>query len=406
MTAPSDAPFRADEALLSQLPAESAVVALTAAGANGEAALRDALKRPLDWERLVSLGARERALVPLHERFATAPFRVARTEDLARLQRLALVSEFQLTSLHDRLVRMLALFAEHGVEVLLLKGAGLAYSAYPTPTSRPMGDIDVLVRDEVATEAWELVRANGWARRRDVPEERSYADHQHLTPLEDADGLQIGLELHTALFTHQAPFKLPASQMWEGARRLSIGGQSALVPSPEDQLLHSALHFAWSHEMTFGAWRTLRDVERIVATSAPDWSVVVQKSRACRGATCMYWTLRLSRDLAGVEVPGQVLEALAPRLPASLRRMLTRYYAVHALPNPDAIVNSVSLSRTLWSLGIRPRSQGHGRSRPWLDTEAWVRGPDGMRSGRTSGARGFLQQSVGLLRSIASPFGS
>jgi hypothetical protein len=406
MTAPSDAPFRADDALLSQLPAESAVVALIAAGASGDAALRDALRRPLDWERLVSLGARERALVPLHERFVAVPFRVARTEDLARLQRLALVSEFQLTSLHDRLVRMLALFAENGVEVLLLKGAGLAYSAYPTPTARPMGDIDVLVRDEVATEAWELARANGWTRRSDVPEERSYEDHQHLTPLEDADGLQIGLELHTALFTNQAPFRLPASQMWESARRLTIGGQPALVPSPEDQLLHAALHFAWSHEMTFGAWRTLRDVERIVATGEPDWSVVVQKARACRGATCMYWTLRLARDLAGVEVPPHVLEALAPRLPATVLRMLTRYYAVHALPNPDAIVSSVSLSRTLWSLGIRPRSQGHGRSRPWLDTEEWVRGPEGMRSGRTSSARRFLQQSFGFLRSIASLFAS
>ena len=265
-----------------------------------------------------------------------------------------------------------------------------------------MGDIDVLVRPESAARAWELALANGWARRRDVPEERSYAEHQHLSPLEDADGLQIGLELHTALFTHQAPFKLPPEQLWEHARRITVGGQPAHVSSREDQLLHAALHFAWSHEMTFGAFRTLRDVERILAASPIEWPMLVQKARAARGATCCYWTLRLARDLAGVQVPAEVLAELSPRLPERVLRALTRYFAEHALPNPDLIVSSVSLSRALWTLGVRPRAQGQGSSRPWLDTEEWVRVPGGMRNTRTSGTRRLLQLSFGLLRSVGS----
>ena len=187
-----------------------------------------------------------------------------------------------------------------------------------------MGDIDLLVRESAASNAWELALANGWRRRADVPVERSYAEHQHLSPLEDADGMQIGLELHTALFTHQAPFRLPPEQLWQGARRLTIGGQPAYVPSPEDQLLHAALHFAWSHEMTFGAFRTLRDVERILASSPIDWPALVLKAREARGATCCYWTLRLARDLAGVQVPADVLSQLAPRLPERVLRALTR----------------------------------------------------------------------------------
>jgi hypothetical protein len=269
-----------------------------------------------------------------------------------------------------------------------------------------MGDIDALVRAESAREAWELARSEGWRRRWDIPEERSYDDHQHLTPLEDVDGLQIGLELHTSLFTQQAPFLLPASQLWDGARRVTIGGATALVPSPEDQLLHAALHFAWSHEMSFGVWRTIRDVERILATSAVDWRTVVERSRACRGATCSYWTLRLARDVAGVAVPEEVLTALSPGLPSLILQKLAAHYAEHAFPRPGGPRRSVSLARALWSLGIRPRSQGHGSSRPWLDTEEWVRGPEGMRPVRTSGARRFLAQSFGFLRSVASLMGS
>jgi len=268
-----------------------------------------------------------------------------------------------------------------------------------------MGDIDVLVRTSTASRAWELALANGWARRGDVPAERSYADHQHLSPLEDADGLQIGLELHTALFTHQAPFRLPPEQLWAGARRLTIGGQPAYVPSPENQLLHAALHFAWSHEMTFGAFRTLRDVERIITASPIDWAALIRQAQDAHGATCCYWTLRLARDLAGVPVPTDVLVQLAPRLPRRVLRALTRFFAEHALPNPDFIVSSVSLSRALWTLGIQPRRQGHGRSRPWLDTEEWVRVPGGMRNARSSAAKRLMHHSFGLLRTVGSLLG-
>ena len=69
------------------------------------------------------------------------------------------------------------------------------------------------------------------------------------------------------------------------------------------------------------------------------------------------------------------------------------------------IVSSVSLSRWLWTLGIRPRSQRHGSSRPWLDTEEWVRGPGGMRNKRNSAAKRLIQQSFGLLRMVGSLMG-
>jgi hypothetical protein len=401
----SDDRFHGDETLLAQLPAESAFIALTTSAPPGQRALRAVLDRPLAWDGLMSLAARERAIVALNEQIARTPVRGARREELANLQRLAMVSEFQMSSLHDRLVKLLALYAAHGIDALLLKGAGVAHSAYERPTERPMGDIDLLVRAEKATDAWQLALANGWARRRDVAEERSYADHQHLTPLEDADGLQIGLELHTALFTQQAPFRLSPDDLWARARRVTIGGQPAWVPSAEDQLVHAALHFAWSHEMTFGAFRTLRDVERIAARDPIDWATLVRTARAARGATCCYWTLRLARDLAGVDVPAPVLAELSPRLPSRMLRALTRFFAQHALPSGDLLASSVSLSRAMWRLGIGPRSQGHGKSRPWLDTEEWVRVPGGMRNARTSAARRFIQHSFGLLRTVGSLMG-
>ena len=68
-------------------------------------------------------------------------------------------------------------------------------------------------------------------------------------------------------------------------------------------------------------------------------------------------------------------------------------------------MNSVSLSRAVWSLGVQPRSQGHGKSRPWVDTEEWVQAPGGVRTTRTSAARRFIQHGFGLLRTVGSLMG-
>ena len=396
-----------DSTVYGQLPRESALVALTAAGPAGEPALRPLLTQSVDWEKVVNLATRERAIGPVARDLKRLGTGAVPTPVLERLGRMGMVTEFQLASLHDRLGKLLALFARHDIDALLLKGAGLAYTAYVSTEDRPMGDIDLLVRPDVAERAWTLAVENGWMRRKDVAAERSYEDHQHLSPLEDADGLQIGLEIHIALFTQQAPFALDASQLWARAREITIAGARALVPSAEDQLVHAALHFAWSHEMTFGAWRTLRDVARIAASNALDWNEVVARAKAVRGGTCCYWTLRLARDLAAVTVPDSALGALSPRLPEPVLRRLTCYFAQQALPTPGSGISSVSLSRALWSLAIRPRAQRHGASRPWLDTEEWVRGPDGgMHNARRSGTRRFLAQSFGLLRSLAYLMGS
>ena len=269
-----------------------------------------------------------------------------------------------------------------------------------------MGDIDLLVRARSRRSergSWRRERLD--AAQATSPEERSYDDHQHLSPLEDADGLQIGLELHTSLFTHQAPFRSPPRSCGTARGVITIAGAPALVPSPEDQLLHAALHFAWSHEMTFGAWRTLRDVERIVATNALDWTrrrgASDERLVAPPAATGRFDSRATS---AGVTVPDAVLAALSPRLPEPVLRRLTRYFAEQALPDAGGRRSAPCRSRARSGRSaIRPRSQGHGASRPWLDTEEWVRGPDGMRNvARRSGARRFLAHSFGLLRSVVS----
>jgi hypothetical protein len=49
--------------------------------------------------------------------------------------------------LFDVLERLLLEFSKKGIEVILLKGAALAVTLYPDNTLRPMGDLDLLIKE-------------------------------------------------------------------------------------------------------------------------------------------------------------------------------------------------------------------------------------------------------------------
>src|SRR3989454_3864660 len=106
---------------------------------------------------------------------------------------------FRSLHLEHVLHEILATLAARGIEALLLKGAGLAYTAYASFADRPMGDIDVLVRPEQAEEAWSLFRAQGWTwPSAQWPRER-YSAHQHLPPLIQQSAGGARLEIHRDL---------------------------------------------------------------------------------------------------------------------------------------------------------------------------------------------------------------
>jgi hypothetical protein len=144
----------------------------------------------------------------------------------------------------------------------------------------------------------------------------------------------------------------------------------------------------------------MRDVDRLTSRGELRWDTFVTKAVAARGASCCYWTLRLARELVGATVPEEVLDALAPRLPSRVLDSLSVYFAGHALPVEGTTTQSVFVSRALWTLAIGPRAQGHRASRPWVDTEDWVRNAGKMEPAHTSPVGQFLHRGAKLIRTV------
>ncbi len=350
--------------------AESRILFLSAGGAANDGELRTLLHGRVDWAQLARMALCEGAAGSVHRRIHGLSAGAVTAELDRHLKPIGLVSQFQLAMLEQQFERLAAALADAGIDVVLLKGAGLACSVYDGFADRPMTDVDLLVPREDAKRAYDLAKRLGWTHRADIAVDRDYESHQHLPPLEDGFGIGVGLELHTELFVRESPFLFTADDIRARARPAPRAiARGARVPDAHDQLLHACLHFVWSHEMRFGAWRTFRDIDRIVATGEVRWDELVRRAREIRGASCCYWAFELSRQLTNTNIPKHVLSALRPSGIGLVQAPLTRHLTMQLVQSEQACP-SAALSRAAWRLAVRPRRHGHGSVVPWELVEA------------------------------------
>ena len=364
------------------------------------------IRSGVDWSALVALAERERASAELYRRLRHLLGIDVPEATLAALQRMAMVSDFEMLHLEQCLRETLEVLAAANARVMLLKGAALAYSVYGGAFARrPMSDIDLLVDESRAAEVQRQLMSGRWKRTSVPVGDDVYEEHHHLPPLRDARGSAVHLELHTALFARGHPFGLTPEFLWEHARPLASGTRAAptattaFLPALPHQLLHTCLHFAWSHAMKFGAWRTFRDVGATIATEQLDWDAFIRLARDSRAGTACYWTFRLAQVAADIDVPPEVATALKPPRPRAYLRGIERHYLLNLFPASQACP-SVQLDRALWDLGMLPGWSGHGEIRPW-DQDADFLPHDGSAHPRTRQRRlQQLWQSTRYLRAL------
>jgi len=401
---PVELPSRASPSLSGVLAPEECLLLLTAGRQATDHAVRREAGRDVDWQRFLALAQLERAVAVVYPRLRALAADMVPAEILDQMRRLALVSDFSMLRLEGRLRESLGVLDAAGVRVMLLKGAALAHTAYGGVRERPMSDLDVLVDPSNAHVARRAMLASGWRDLVGGVPDAVYERHHHLPPLVDARSPDLQLEIHTALFPLRQPFAFDAAQLWAGAKPLGMGLPNAYVPDPAHALLHTCLHFVWSHQARFGVWRTIRDVDALTRTGAVDWDAFVAVARSSRGATSCYWTFRLVERAAGVSVPNHVVAELRPPRSSYVLQAIEEHFVRNLFPVEFACP-SVTLDHVLWELAIMPGRSGHGDIRPWDDEGEFVPVQDATtttRLLRRERLRRFLA-SPGYIRTLLRP---
>jgi hypothetical protein len=318
------------------------------------------------WARLLRIAGEENALLALRDHLRRPGAEAPVPPDVQRQLAFATLHiQSRMATAERRVEALLVALNAAGIEPLLLKGAALAATIYPSWRDRPMRDIDLMVREDEIPRTRSIVLELGWVPDPTLPGDRTYATHQHLPPF-DAPGLNCPrLEVHRALLPGGHPFSFTQAELYARAARVAVGEGRALVMDPHHHAVYIAMHFVWSHQLWTGGWHAFRDLASLAARDGFDWQVFASIATRWGAATCAYWTLRFGRSLAGLAVPAGITEQLRPAMPAAVLARLDRHF-VGLLLRREPSCPSIWLERALWSLAVQPRRSGHRSVRPWL----------------------------------------
>src|SRR2546425_5975977 len=331
----------------------------------------------LDWAWLLDT-ARPHGILPLlhHHLRATgdgavpAPVRAAlsrRVEADAR-RNLRLAGE---------LVRLLDLFARHGVTAVPYKGPLLAVRCYGDLALRPFRDLDFLVRPQDLATAHQVLVADGyrpWPPR--TPRQQTAI---RTTWHEDAFWRDDDIvELHWALAPREFPLPLDLDDVWARLEPLPLGRTPVRTLCAEHLLLMLCAHGA-KHCWERLGW--ICDVAELLrSTPGLDLPGGLDRARDLGVHRMVLLALRLARDLLDAPLPDPVArraqaDGAVARLVAQVQWALFRH--TPGLPRDRPQLSPFHLrAQERWR--DRLRYCARVALTPTLGDWAWLRLPDAL----------------------------
>jgi hypothetical protein len=204
--------------------------------------LTDTLSGVEDWGALVR-AAEAHGLAPLVYTQVAARRVVVPRGALRSLQGL-FVRHREASAVRSRaLLQILTAFDDSGIECLVLKGAALAHLVYPEAALRPMGDLDLLVRQDQLPMAQIALAKIGFATLSPNDSERQ---DKHLIAVGSPEGLTIKVELHRSLFPPGSSDTISTEELFTSRRQqFHVAGRAAFTLDNDAMLWHLCRHLVF-----------------------------------------------------------------------------------------------------------------------------------------------------------------
>jgi hypothetical protein len=262
---------------------------------------------PLDWSALLAMARQHRLGPVLYWQLARAHAGLRLpppiSAELAAGHRQATLLSLRL---QGELLRVHRVLERAAIPHVALKGAFLAWHAYPEPGLRPMRDLDILVHGAQALTAYQALIAGGLS-----PIERFRATPQavaelfkHLPPLNSPSG-QIHVELHLRLAdpgrNGEASRDWSATpSFWQRCITAGLAGDLLSFESPTDLLLHLIVHAVHEHAFNNGPL-LLSDIAFLLGRQPIDWPLFWALAGQTRSARACHLALRLTERCWGAQ---------------------------------------------------------------------------------------------------------
>ena len=238
-------------------------------------------------------------------------------------------------------VHVVRILVRHGLDAVVLKGAGLASTVYRESVERDFGDIDVLLPPHQIDGAVEALGRHSYGYPGPKEATEGYLAHHFHLRVQRPHGTVI--ELHWGLTLPREGFRLDAAAYQTQSVAALANGAQMRVPRPEHALLHMVVE---NVRDAFSRLTRLVDVDRIVAAApAMDWDNLEITARASGLGPALALVLELSRSVLGTEIPEEVRRHLRP--PAAVR-----FHIALLRPAPSLLWQR-TLTRPSWGALMR-----------------------------------------------------
>ena len=284
------------------------------------------LATDVDWDAAMALAKEHRLLPLLFSRFLENDLRTpSEVRELLR-------REYERNAFHGianarELLSVLAEFEALNIPALPFKGVVLAASIYQNLTTRPAGDLDLLIFERDVARASTVLTNRGYRLTTEIhadglPAAENYYEYHFERP---ADGMV--LELRWRLEVAQPRFRhnLGMEWLWPKRRTAKLAGVDVPDMDPESALLVLCMHGS-KHVWSRLIW--VCDVAQLIAAEpALDWQAAAQEAKRVGLWRCLALGALLAQRICGANVPIKSLrdfesDAPARRLAAHLQKHL------------------------------------------------------------------------------------
>ncbi|MCG8505411.1 MAG: nucleotidyltransferase family protein [Sphingomonadales bacterium] len=205
---------------------------------------------------------------------------------------------------------------------VLLKGAAYVISGLQAGRGRMASDLDILVARGDLADVEKAVIAGGWQPElEDGYDERYYRDWMHELPPYRHEDRETLIDIHHTILPLTGRIRPDAAAML--ADSATIEGHRARILSPEDMVVHAAVHLAQDGDLS-NRLRDLVDLSQLVEEfrqSSGFWGRLADRTALHDARRPVFYALATAQRLLGLELPAGFLQETG-RLTASLMATL------------------------------------------------------------------------------------
>lgn len=204
-----------------------------------------------------------------------------------------------------------------GIATMILKGAALTIQVYRNMAIRPMADMDILVKEDQAILADEVLKGAGWlspANRRLTGDLK----YRHSINYTNREGFEFDLHWHPIKDSSiVAGEKKYTDLFWESAVPITVVEERTLAPDSPEALFLVIIHGTWDNLESPIRW--IADACYLIDAirSKAEWKRFVELVCSYRVPMQIYRALSYLRDRFAASIPIDVLE--------DVRRMHTTF---------------------------------------------------------------------------------